>query len=207
MAWGEQDRRRLFGTDLLCHGPESPADMLFWSPIMKYYMGGRMEEVCQLDPGDVTREQGVPVFDIKAGPGQKLKSLHSKRKIPIHSELIRLGILKLAAHRKSIGARTLFDVERALDGSFSTRFSKQFHQWRHDNGIYMPGKDAHSLRKDFYQSLKNGKVDYAARIVLMGHGLNDVSETHYGHREWEITQLRDFIETIPAETTHIRPVM
>ena len=71
----------------------------------------------------------------------------------------------------------------------------------------MPGKDAHSLRKVFYQSLKSGKVDYAARVVLMGHGLNDVSETHYGHREWKMEELRDFIETIPVETAHIQPVL
>ncbi|WP_093256784.1 hypothetical protein [Rubrimonas cliftonensis] len=207
VAWGEQDRRRLFGTALHCAGPDHAADALFWSPLMKNYMGGRMEEVCQIHPGDVTQEDGVPVFDIKAGPGQKLKSVHSPRKLPIHPELIRIGIVRLAAHRKSIGARTLFDVERALDGSFSTRFSKLFHKWRRENGIYMAGKDAHSLRKDFYQSLKSGGVDYAARIVLMGHGLNDVSETNYGHREWKMTQLRDFISTIPNDTAHIRPVI
>jgi integrase len=205
VAWGASDRRRLFSTTLFVRGPATPEDILFWAPLLMYFMGGRSEEICQLKPEDVTVENGVPVFVIKAGPGQKLKSLHSARKIPIHPELIRLGILKLAAYRKSIGARTLFDVERAIDGTFSTRFSKIFHKWRHDNDVYMAGKDAHSLREDFYQSLKAGGVDYAARIVLMGHALNDVSETNYGHREWEIEQLKSFICTIPSETTHIRP--
>lgn len=48
---------------------------------------------------------------------------------------------------------------------------------------YKPGKDAHSLRKDFYQSLKSARVAYVARVVLTGQALNDVSETCHGHRE------------------------
>ena len=47
-------------------------------------------------------------------------------------------------------------------------FSKVYYNWRVAEGIYEPGKDFHSIRKDFYQSLKSAKVDYAARVVLMG---------------------------------------
>ena len=42
---------------------------------------------------------------------------------------------------------------------------------------------------------------------MLGHALNDVSETNYGLREWEIEELRDFIHAIPADTLHIRPVL
>ena len=166
-----------------------------------------MEEACQLRPDDIGEKDGVRVFHIRAGKDQKLKSEHAVRDVPIHPELVRLGILRLAAEKRRHGARWLFNIDRGLDGRFSSSFSKIYHNWRYAEKIYEPGKDFHSLRKDFYQGLKSARVDYAARIVLLGHGLNDVSETYYGLREWETTELRDFVFAVESDTQHIRPVI
>lgn len=204
---GEKGRAKLFATALFAAGPSEPDDPLFWQPLIARYQGLRMQEGLQLKPGDFDVEESIPVMYIRASADQFLKSAHAARKLPVHPELIRLGLLRLVERKRREGARWLFNVERGLDGTFSSAFSKVYYNWRVAAEIYEPGKDFHSLRKDFYQSLKSAKVDYAARVVLMGHALNDVSETNYGLREWKIEELRDFIYAIPSDTSHIRPVL
>jgi hypothetical protein len=44
----------------------------------------RAEEVLQLLTDDIRETDGIPFFDIKVGPGQRLKSEAATRKIPIH---------------------------------------------------------------------------------------------------------------------------
>ena len=204
---GEKGRAALFSRPIFTAGPAEPDDPLFWEPLLARYEGLRMQEGLQLKPGDFGVEDGIPVIYIRASADQFPKSEHAARKLPVHPELIRLGLLRLVERKRREGARWVFNVERGLDGTFSSAFSKVYYNWRVSEKIYEPGKDFQSIRKDFYQSLKSAKVDYAARVVLMGHALNDVSETNYGLREWQIEELRDFIYAIPADTTHIRPVI
>lgn len=204
---GAEGRAALFSRPIFTAGPAEADDPLFWEPLLARYAGLRMQEGLQLKPKDFGVEDGIPVIFIRASSDQFLKSIHAARKLPVHPELIRLGLLRLVERKRREGARWVFDVERGLDGTFSSAFSKVYYNWRVSEGIYEPGKDFHSIRKDFYQSMKSAKVDYAARVVLMGHALNDVSETNYGMREWEIEELRDFIYAIPADTSHVRPVV
>ncbi len=206
VALGVEGRAALFSRPLFVQGPEIADDPMFWAPLIARYQGLRMEEACQLKLADVGEVEGIAVLHIRASDDQQLKSITSARDLPIHPELVRLGILRLAVEKRRAGAKWLLDVERHRDGTFSSRYSKAYHNWRRAEGIYEPGKDFHSLRKDFYQDLKRARVDYAARTVLLGHALNDVSETHYGHREWLMSEMRDFVHAIPADTTHIRPV-
>ena len=204
---GPEGRAALFSRPIFTAGPAEADDPLFWEPLLARYAGLRMQEGLQLKPKDFGVEDGIPVIFIRASSDQFLKSIHAARKLLVHPELIRLGLLRLVERKRREGARWVFDVERGLDGTFSSAFSKVYYNWRVSEGIYEPGKDFHSIRKDFYQSMKSAKVDYAARVVLMGHALNDVSETNYGMREWEIEELRDFIYAIPADTSHVRPLI
>ena len=206
-ALGRDGLAALFSRPIFTSGPERSNDPLYWLPLMGRYAGLRMEEGCQLKPCDIAIEAGAPVILVRASSDQAVKSVNAIRTMPIHPELLRCGILKLVAAKRAAGSPWLFDVERNADGTFSSTFSKKYHNWRRTEGIYEPGKDFHSLRKDFYQAMKAAKVDYAARVVLMGHALNDVSETNYGHREWEIDDLRGFIEAIATDTGKVRPAI
>ncbi len=147
------------------------------------------------------------VFDVHAGRGNTLKYASSERLIPIHDELLRLGIVELAARRANEGASRLFNVKRGSLGTYSSWFSKRYHNYRVSQAVYERGQDHHSLRKDFYQSLRSGKVDYAIRVRLMGHAMNDVSETNYGPASEDVMDLKGCIDRIPADTLHVCPAI
>ncbi len=205
-ALGPDGRARLFATRTFLSGATTPGDALFWAPVITRYQGLRAEEVLQLGPNDVRLHEGVWVLDIHPGSGNSLKSGAAKRMIPIHDELLRLGIVALAERRRGEGAVRLLEVKRGSLGTYSSWFSKLYHNYRVAEGIYERGQDHHSLRKDFYQDLRSGGVDYAIRVRMMGHELNDVSEGSYGPKVENMAHLKSAIDRIPVDTLHLRPV-
>src|SRR5690606_34826148 len=86
------------------------ADM-FWIPLISLYTGARMNEICQLEVADVTEEKGIPCFQITTegeDDNKKLKNIGSKRKVPIHKNLIAIGLMEYVAFIRSKGHLRLF---------------------------------------------------------------------------------------------------
>jgi len=72
----------------------------YWAPLLAYYSACRIEEICQLHTDNIKQENGTWVLDINGNDGRKLKTLSSKRLIPIHSHLIELGFLEFVGKPK-----------------------------------------------------------------------------------------------------------
>ena len=81
----------------------------FWLPLLCLFMGMRPNEACQMNADDVKQtEAGTWFVDIAAsgdedeaaGVTKTLKTAYSRRRIPIHPELIAIGFLKFAGERK-----------------------------------------------------------------------------------------------------------
>jgi hypothetical protein len=54
-------------------------------------------EICQLYVADIRQEDGIYIFDVNDdGDDKALKTASSRRKIPIHSELIKRGFIEYA---------------------------------------------------------------------------------------------------------------
>jgi integrase len=75
----------------------SPETALPWVSLIAVYSGARLEEIAQLAVGDI-RDQGangatVTVIDIYNGGNNALKNAASARLVPVHSELVRAGLL------------------------------------------------------------------------------------------------------------------
>lgn len=86
-AYSEADIKKLL-TNLKLD-PQKPER--YWIPLIALYQGMRLEEICQLHLIDIIELEGIPCFDISEGEGKKVKTLSSRRKIPIHPTLISLG--------------------------------------------------------------------------------------------------------------------
>lgn len=83
-------------------------DPMFWTPLMALLGGDREEEILQLSPEDFETSGGIHYYRIRRAPGQSVKSDAGDRLIPVHPELIRLGLLDLVELRRKEGEPRLF---------------------------------------------------------------------------------------------------
>jgi Domain of unknown function (DUF6538) len=82
----------------------------FWLPLLCLYLGARPNEMAQMHVADLKRTQnGTWYLDIEGttdedeesnGPLKTLKTVASRRKIPLHPELIKTGFLQFVEQRK-----------------------------------------------------------------------------------------------------------
>lgn len=98
--WKDAELQTLFGQPLfqsyaLPHaGRDGGGAAAYWIPLLGLYTGARIGELAQQRVQDITLENDIPVIQITdADEGQRLKTSASRRCIPIHPELIRLGLL------------------------------------------------------------------------------------------------------------------
>lgn len=134
---------------------EDIGDPLFWAPLIARHQGMRMEEILQLGPDDFGVDKGIPYLSINHTIINGVKTLSSARTLPIHPQLIDLGLLKLVKLRKDQGHIRLFPfLNRGKQkGTSSANFSKNFGYYRRTNKCYWPGLDFHALRTTFHHDL------------------------------------------------------
>lgn len=87
----------------------------FWLPLLGLLTGGRLNELCQLDTEDVRKTQAEGIWTISMMDDEldrplpkSLKNQSSRRVLPIHSELIRMGFLAFVEQAISEGRHKLF---------------------------------------------------------------------------------------------------
>ena len=100
--WTVEELSRLFDAPLFTQyvlpagnaiANKAGADAAYWVPLLLLYTGARPSEVCQLWTDDLSVVDGHMVMEIREDParGTSLKNRSSRRALPIHSELLRLG--------------------------------------------------------------------------------------------------------------------
>lgn len=114
-------------------------DWRFWMPLLMLFSGARPNELAQLRAGDIREsENGNPylnLFPDADGEAMNLKTRSSRRRIPIHSELIKFGLLEFVKDRlKQGGAKAkLFPTLNANRlGNYAHYASKRF------NEVFLP---------------------------------------------------------------------
>ena len=199
----------LLGSRIYREQLKDAGDPLFWCPLLALLAGLREEEALQLRTENFLSEDAVAYLVVRQGAGQRVKSRQGRRRVPIHSELIRLGLLRLVAAR---GRGRLFpSVARGKSrGTLSETFTKTFGAYLTREKIKAPGLDFHALRGDFNTQMANAAVPVprGVRGVLCGWseetlGLADGTYLR-GLRPLE--RLRGAIEAIQIEAiAGIRP--
>lgn len=85
----------------------------FWLPVLAYYTGGRLNELSQLDTEDVRQTKGIWTITIVDDPDDRpcpksVKNDSSRRVVPLHSELLRMGFLEFCEQAGREGREKLF---------------------------------------------------------------------------------------------------
>jgi integrase len=86
-------------------GPHQIRDDRFWIPLMLLLSGARSSEIVGLGSEEVFIDCATPHFVLDFTEVRRLKNAPSRRLVPIHSYLIKLGFLDFVAERKKGGGR------------------------------------------------------------------------------------------------------
>ena len=155
-------------------------DWRFWLPLLSLFMGMRPIEVCQMLPSDVKQSaKGTWYVDVvtssdedesevSSGPTKTLKTVTSRRKIPVHPELLALGFADFALRQQKRKAERLFnDLKPDKYGNMATYALKRFR----DTFL----RDAIKLepRQTFYSFMDCGVARLAQGMEQIGGFLRD----------------------------------
>jgi integrase len=146
-----------------------PGNPLAWSISIALWSGCRLNEIAGMEVQDVRQEQGVWIFDIRENAARRLKTHAATRLIPIHSALIKAGLL---AYAQTLPAGPLFPslTPGGPDAKPGKYLGERFTRWRRTHGVVRERVSFHSLRKNFASALDRAGVPIADASALLGHG-------------------------------------
>ena len=162
----------------------------FWAVLIGLYSGARSNEIGQLIRADISEHEGVPHFWIRrqlteeerrARVRKRLKSESAHRLIPIHPELVRLGLLRWIQAQPGVATDRLFpDWKADKNGYFSNKMTKFFcQQFLPVVGLKLPQLAFHSLRHTMTDALRQAGLEERACKRVLGHAGGDTN-TRYG---------------------------
>ncbi|MDZ4311357.1 MAG: site-specific integrase [Cypionkella sp.] len=158
-----------------------PGDVLirdhrFWVPLIMLFSGARPGEIGQLAVSDLRQQQGqwfmhITIEGETHSEGKSVKTLGSMRVIPIHPELVRLGLLEYHAQRVEGAEKQLFPgAKRNERGQMMADFSREFGKYLARIGLKeAPGLKLYSFRHGAADALRRaGYLDNQFGFIL-GH--------------------------------------
>ncbi len=166
-------------------GPKVTRDGLYWLPLVAALSGARREEIAGLKAAEILEIDGIPAMQIAPNANRGLKTPSSHRTLPLHPQLIDLGLVDLARARLEEAGpdADLFpDLNPGKEGvKFGDKIDYRFRllvQNRLDGNP--DGKVFHSFRH--YVATQLGRTDgvtEALRKDILGHKGADITSERY----------------------------
>jgi len=159
----------------------------YWLPLLGIYTGARVNELAQLAVTDVVEDQGIPAINITTAgdTGKRIKSESSRRIIPIHRDLLKLGFLVYIRTLREQGHKRLFPSLNLGPNGYSHYFVSRHFSGK--NGwlkkvlpTLEPGVAFHSFRHLFTTMLKNDETPERLIEEILGHKLSSLAMGRYG---------------------------
>lgn len=166
-----------------------------WGALLGLYTGARLREIAQLDVADIRHEGDIWYLDINGdGPNKSLKTPAAKRRVPVHSDLIRLGFLDWVA-AKPEGQRLFLSFTFNAKEGYGRNLGRWF------NTVFLPGlgmKESglvfHSLRHTMVTRLAQAGVPEPLFQEIVGHERQGVAQQVYFKEGHTLAQKREAIE-------------
>jgi integrase len=155
-------------------GSACPRRARFWVPLIALFSGLRMNEICQLEVGDIQHIDGIACFKVaaglsEAGQQKRVKTAASERLVPVHHELIGFGFLAFVEGQHIGGEVSLFpDLPLGHLGYRSTSLSKWFSRFLVSADATAPLTCFHSFRHNFRDGLREAMIDRGVALALGG---------------------------------------
>lgn len=180
-------------------GDKRVSDYRYWVPLIALFTGARLNEICALAVSDFGEEEGIPYLVIReGGEGQSLKSKAALRRVPLHEQLIKLGLPEFVEHLRVLGRARLFEeLVPNADGYVSSDASKFLN--RLVDRVEKPGvMDVGKLvfyctRHTVVGQLRSNDVREDVSMEIVGHELDSV---HSGYGSVKLSALKEAVDRI-----------
>lgn len=130
----------------------------FWVPLIALFTGGTRNEIVQLEADDIYQQDGYYIIDINERGDKQLKesgvdsegSSGRPRMIPVHPQLIKMGLVAFVDHQRKNNEKRLFPCEPRNNRGHFGAFGNRFTAYRQKVGV-LPRyenelRDFHSFR-------------------------------------------------------------
>jgi integrase len=183
------------GTGYAKPGSQKPRGTRFWVSLIALFSGMRLKEICQLDVSDIRQSKGGCWYFSVNDEGEKsVKNEPSKRNIPIHPELIKLGLLNFVQPEANRG-KLFKDLRISKQRYWSERMSRWFNGFLSHLGIKSKQIVFHSFRHSFKDALRRAEMPTAIEDALGGWSSLKGSSKNYGDG-YSVDQLAEYIEKV-----------
>lgn len=160
---------------------------MFWCPLLALYTGARAQELAQLRVQDVFEaEPGLWAIRIAEEAG-RLKTISSRREIPLHPAILQRGFLEYVERVKVAGHEKLFPEAWDTQNGPGDKLSRWFAVYRKNlkigslkKGDGLPVKCFHSFRHNFANGLKQAGAGPLKIGQLLGHADPSLATGRYG---------------------------
>ena len=202
--WSTENLQRLLSSPVWQKGhlpnhKKAGGSAAYWLPLLGLYTGARCSELCQLTTKDILQDGGVWVIRVSdMQPSQQVKSDASRRIIPLHAEILRLGFIE---YWKSLKSNSLWPELPKREGKAGGFFSQYFGALR--TLCEIPDHTGfHSFRHSVRSSLLAAGVAESIIDRLLGHessgGIGGKVYTHLTPQT-----LQSAINSLPVVTSGV----
>ena len=157
----------------------------YWMPLLMYYTGARREELAQLWTTDVVRPGAeVPYLSILAtddeSDGERgVKTKGSRRLIPLHPDLIKLGFIEYVESLPDGNAQLFPKLKANPSGYFGANFGKRWAEYlREVVGLRSSATPSHGFRHAFKTLCREVGIAEDVHDAITGHSSGAVARTY-----------------------------
>jgi integrase len=188
----------------------------YWGPLIGLYSGMRPNECCQMNVSDIREKDGFWVFDVNDDPGEdgskqkSVKTNNGKRVIPIHPELVRLGLLDWRLKVEGAGHSRMFPEWKRHE--VTGRYSAMASRWFNDThlkqtlGIDRSRKKVlYSFRHNFVTGLGRIGMPEEKAVWITGHTKGSTVLKSVYDKGPKVSELAGYIEKLDFELPTIAP--
>lgn len=149
----------------------------FWIPVIGLYTGARIGEPAALEVDHFYTSAGVQACHM---PGTKTDD--SARDIPLHPDLISIGLLEFVENRRRTGKKYLFELVPSNQNGWGDKPTGWFGpEFLRPLGITNPQKVFHSFRHTMIDHLRQLGVNGIAARQYVGHDHGKRNDVHAGY--------------------------